>query len=65
MDETPVFVVGARVLLMEGVLTWGQKDHTGILLPPLNSNVILNLLLLTCTMRIQIFAFIIVLKVEL
>lgn len=65
MDETPVFVAGARVLLMEGVLTWGQKDHTGILLPLLNSNMISNFFLLTGTMKIQIFAFIIVLKVEL
>ena len=37
MDETPVFVVGTRVLLMEGVLTWGQKDRAGILLPLLTA----------------------------
>ena len=50
---------------MEGALAWSQKGWGKNSASSTYSNVILNLPLLTCTMKIKIFALIVVLKVEL
>lgn len=65
MNETPLYVVGTGVQSWKERRPWSQMGWGRNSASPTYSNVVLNLLLLTCTIRIKIFALIVVLKVEL